>query len=322
MDGRPGFVNEEAVDPRIHSTLDRLRSLELGAGDFSFLPRQPSRSALNGRMASRIRGRGLDFEEIRHYLPGDDVRAIDWKVTARTGEPHVRVLLEERDRPAFIVVDQRISMFFGSRHNMKSVTAAELAALIAWRVLAEGDRVGGIVFDDARWTEHRPHRSRRAVYRFLETVSRANSALHANSPVESEPGMLGRAIEAVDRIMGHDSLLVLISDFDGAEAGVRRHVARLSRHNDVVLALVHDPLARVLPDAGSLVVGDGRLQFNLDLGNRRVRERLEKHSGARIQRLLDWQAETGAAVLPVSTAEDTAMQLQRLMGVRPGPERP
>ncbi len=310
-----------SIDDRIYSTLDRLRALELSAGNFSFLPHQLPRSALNGRMASRLRGRGLDFEEIRHYLPGDDVRAIDWKVTARTGEPHVRVLREERDRPTFIVVDQRISMFFGSHHNMKSVTAAELAALIAWRVLAEGDRVGGIVFDDTGWTEHRPHRSRHAVYRFLEKVSRANLALHANSPAENEPRMLGRAIEAVDRSMAHDSLLVLISDFDGAEASVRERVARLSRHNDVVLALVHDPLARALPHTGSLAVGDGRLQFNLDLGDRRVRERLEEHARARIQRLLDWQAETGAAVLPVSTGEDTATQLRRLMGVRPRPER-
>ena len=312
---------ESAVDDRIYSTLEHLRSLELRARNFSFLPRQPSRSALNGRTASRIRGRGLDFEEIRHYQPGDDVRSIDWKVTARMGEPHVRVLVEERDRPVFIVVDQRISMFFGSRLNMKSVTAAEIAALTAWRVLAEGDRVGGIVFDDSRWTEHRPHRSRHAVYRFLEEVSAANLALHASSSVETAPDMLGRAIEAADRIIGHDSLLILISDFDGGDAAVRRHIARLSHHNDVVLALVHDPLARELPNAGNLVVGDGRLQLNVDLGDRRVRERLEGHSGARIQRLLDWQAETGAAVLPISTGEDTAKQLHRLMGVGPKQER-
>ncbi len=103
---------------------------------------------LNGRHASRLRGRGLNFEELRGYLPGDDVRAIDWKVTARTGEPHVRVMTEERDRPALIVVDQRMSMFFGSQLNMKAVTAAEAAALAAFRILDQGDRVGGIVFGD------------------------------------------------------------------------------------------------------------------------------------------------------------------------------
>ena len=95
------------ADPRIHVDLAHLAGLEARARGFDFLPRQPVGSVLSGRRASRLRGRGLEFEEIRAYLPGDDVRAIDWKVTARTGSPHVRVTREERDRPALILVDQR-----------------------------------------------------------------------------------------------------------------------------------------------------------------------------------------------------------------------
>ena len=109
-------------------------------------------SLLTGRHASRLRGRGLDFEEVRAYLPGDDVRTIDWRVTARTGVPHTRVYTEERDRPALLVVDQRLAMFFGTRLNLKSVTAAEAAALAAWRVFLSGDRVGAVVFDDPEFT--------------------------------------------------------------------------------------------------------------------------------------------------------------------------
>ena len=135
-------------DPRIHVDLAHLAGLELRAAGFDFLPRQPVGSVLSGRRAARVRGRGLEFEEIRGYLPGDDVRAIDWKVTARTGSPHVRVTREERDRPALILADQRMSMFFGTVLNMKSVTAAEIAAMAAWRILAAGDRVGGIVLSD------------------------------------------------------------------------------------------------------------------------------------------------------------------------------
>ena len=88
-------------------------------------------SILAGRHASRLRGRGLNFEEIRRYLPGDDTRNMDWKVTARMRKPHVRVYTEERDRPCLLVVDQRQSMFFGTRRCMKSVAAAEVAALAA-----------------------------------------------------------------------------------------------------------------------------------------------------------------------------------------------
>ncbi|MEM8768786.1 MAG: DUF58 domain-containing protein, partial [Pseudomonadota bacterium] len=93
------------LDPRIHVSLEHLRTLRGAAAGLSFLPRQPSRSALNGRHTSRLRGRGLNFEELRDYLPGDDIRAIDWKTTARTGKPHVRIFTEERDRPALLVVD-------------------------------------------------------------------------------------------------------------------------------------------------------------------------------------------------------------------------
>src|SRR5215470_1661475 len=131
----------------VYVDLGDLISLEQRARKVSFLPRQPVRSLLSGRFASRLRGRGLNFEEIRDYRAGDDVRSIDWKVTARLRKPHVRVFNEERDRPALLVVDQRLTMFFGSRLMLKSVAAAQAAAIAAWRILGVGDRVGGVVFN-------------------------------------------------------------------------------------------------------------------------------------------------------------------------------
>ena len=114
-------------DERVYVNLHQLVRLQHRATGLSFLPRQPVHSLLSGRHASRIRGRGLNFEEIRAYHAGDDVRTIDWKVTARTRSPHTRVFTEERDRAALLLVDQRIGMFYGTRVNMKSVTAAEAA---------------------------------------------------------------------------------------------------------------------------------------------------------------------------------------------------
>jgi hypothetical protein len=134
--------------PGVYADLSELVRLKFRTRGFSFLPRQPVQSILAGRHASRLRGRGLNFEEIRRYLPGDDIRNMDWRVTARMRTPHVRVYTEERDRPVLLVVDQRQSRFFGSRRAMKSVVAAEATALAAWRVLQAGDRVSGLVFDD------------------------------------------------------------------------------------------------------------------------------------------------------------------------------
>src|SRR5882672_1009364 len=122
----------DASDRGVYTSVAELAELEASARDFSFLRRQPVHSLLSGRHASRVRGRGLAFEELRKYLPGDDIRAMDWHVTARMGEPFVRVYTEEKDRSAYLVVDQRIEMFFGTRRAMKSVTAAEIAALSAW----------------------------------------------------------------------------------------------------------------------------------------------------------------------------------------------
>jgi uncharacterized protein (DUF58 family) len=163
--------------PGVYADLTELVRLTFRTRGFSFLPRQPLHSILAGRHASRVRGRGLNFEEMRRYLPGDDIRNMDWRVTARTRTPHVRVYTEERDRPVLLVADQRQSMFFGSRRAMKSVVSAEAAALAAWRVLQGGDRVGALAFDDQDVVEIPLQRSEQQRLRILESVVRKNQAL-------------------------------------------------------------------------------------------------------------------------------------------------
>ena len=305
-----------ALDPRILATLPHLRSLETAARQLSFLPRQPAHSVLNGRHASRLRGRGLNFEELRDYLPGDDVRAIDWKVTARTGTPHVRVMSEERDRPALLVVDQRMSMFFGSAHNMKAVTAAEAAALAAFRILDQGDRVGGIVFGDEAIAEIRPERSRRALDRFLSALAAANGLLRADAP-PAEPVALTTVLRAVARIAARDHLVIVLSDFDVVDEETHRLVTAIGRRNDLVLVLVTDPYADALPPGHRLVVSDGALQAEIDTGDRAVHRRLAEMASGRIAAVLDWQRTLGVPVLPLSAAEKTLPQMRRLMGLAP-----
>jgi uncharacterized protein (DUF58 family) len=301
------------LDPRVHASLDHLLSLEGLARGLRFLPHQPSRSVLNGRHASRLRGRGLNFEEMRDYLPGDDIRSIDWKATARTGKPHVRVFTEERDRPALLVVDQRMSMYFGSSLNMKSVTAAQAAALTAFAVLSAGDRVGGVVFDDDEIIELKPKRSHRAVNVFLSQVAERNMALHADRVVR-EPMPLNRVLQAVGRMATHDHLIVVFSDFDGIDEETHRLLSRIARHNDLILTLVHDPIAEALPRGGRLVMSDGALQIDVDLGRSSTHKALADFSSGRLRRIRDWQQELGVAVLPLSAGEETVGQVRRLMG--------
>ncbi|PZR00320.1 MAG: DUF58 domain-containing protein [Cereibacter sphaeroides] len=306
-------------DPRIWVGLDRLAQLGVRARNIDFLPRQPVGSALSGRRASRLRGRGLEFEEIRAYLPGDDIRNMDWRVTARTGNPHVRVTREERDRPALILVDQRQAMFFGSRLNMKSVTAAEFAALTAWRILGAGDRVGGMVITETGTAFVKARRSRASVLQFLSLVAESNDALSAITPSSAEaPGLLNQAIAKAAQIVSHDWLLLIVSDFDGADDETFRILTGIARGNDLVLAAVSDPLAHELPAQGRLVAGDGRLQVELDLTEARARRNLTEVGGERLKRLLSWQDRLDAAILPLDSGEPTEPQVLRLLGGRSG----
>ena len=308
-------------DPGVYVDLEHLIALEQRGRKVSLLPRQPVHSLLSGRYASRMRGRGLNFEEIRDYRTGDDVRSIDWKVTARLQSPHVRVFNEERDRQGLLVVDQRLSMFFGSRRAMKSVTAAEIAAVVAWRILNVGDRVGGVVFNDGDVSEVRPQRSRRVVLQFLNNIVTQNQALGVGRGVRRDPAMLNQALDRVRRLAAHDATVVIFSDFDGADDATRQAVAAISAHNTVIAVVVHDPLQSELPPTGRMTVTDGELQIAVDVARGDTRQSIVDMSEQRLRAVFAWTRELGIPVLPLSTAEEPVNQLTHLLGLLPQANR-
>ncbi len=297
-----------------YAELDSLIALQFKAGGFTLKHNQPVHSLLFGRRASHVRGRGLDFEELRNYIAGDDVRSIDWRVTARMKKPYVRVYSEERDRPTMLVVDQRINMFFGSRRSMKSVVAAEIAALAAWRIFHQGDRVGAFVFNDDVTEEVRMRRSRATVLRILDRISHQNHLLRGDSRSQPRPARLNKVLESVARVCRHDALILIASDFDGADEATRDLLLQLSRSNDVICCLTYDPLAVTLPPAEQLVVSNGELQVELRLGQEKVRKSILDASDKRMRAILLWQHELGIPVLPLSTAEDVPQQVRHLLG--------
>jgi uncharacterized protein (DUF58 family) len=293
---------------------DALIRLQFRSQGFSLLPRQPIHSLLAGRHASRLRGRGLNFEEMRRYLPGDDVRNIDWRVTARTRKPFVRVYTEERDRPTLLLVDQRMSMFFGSVRAMKSVVAAEAAALAAWRVLQAGDRVGALVFDDRDIAEIPPARSRERVMQIIEAIVTKNRGLRVATAPPSNPGQLNAVLERAVRVARHDFLICLISDAAGADADSVRHVTRLSEHNDMLSIFIYDPLESDLPGAGRLIAAQGDLQLEVNSSDAKLQSGFRADFERRLSRIRELSREREIPVLPLSTAEETAAQLRALLG--------
>ena len=309
------------ADSGVYADLQELIRLKYKAQGFSFFPRQPVHSILAGRHASRLRGRGLNFEELRGYLPGDDIRNIDWKVTARTQKPHVRVYTEEKDRPALLLVDQRSSMFFGSQRSMKSVAAAETAALAAWRILDSGDRVGAIIFDEQNIEEIRPHRSDSRVMQILESVVRFNKQLPADQTKSSDKtessNQFNIVLESAKRLAKHDYLVILISDCFGADQQSGRIITSMCQHNDMIVGFIYDPLESEMPNVGRTVVSDGDLQLELDTGNADLRKKFKEQFDDRLERAKHFSRTREIPLLPIHTGEEVATQIRKLLG-QPG----
>ncbi len=300
--------------PGVYVSLEDLAKLRNRTRGFSLLPRQPVQSLLAGRHASRLRGRGLNFDELRRYQPGDDIRQIDWKATVRTRKTYSRVYTEERERSVLLLVDQRVTMFFGSVKNMKSVTAAETAALSVWRVLAQKDRIGALVFNDAGIEEIRPQRSQSAAMRILHAVLKQNHALSLGAGIHANPAMFNEVLRRVERLAKHDFLIGIISDGAGRSDETSALLTRIARHNDVLFFFIHDPLESALPDAGSLVFGDGWRQIEIDTSSSRLRQKFHASFSAQRAAARKFLLQREIPVLPLSAAEPTASQLRRQLG--------
>nr|WP_315412798.1 DUF58 domain-containing protein [uncultured Pseudomonas sp.] len=304
------------ADGFVYVSLAQLMALQFQARDLSFVARQPQGSILAGNHASRLRGRGLNFDELRRYQPGDDLRHLDWRASLRTGKPVVRTFTEERDRPALIVVDQRMSMFFGSVRSFKSAVAAELGALAAWMVFNAGDRVGGLVFNDAGIDSVAPLRSRKRVEALCSRIAEQNRELKASNVDGDDDSQLDKVLQHCLAAAGHDHLICLISDFAGAGPRTLQLLQQLSAHNDVVALQVYDPLALNVPSRGQLLVTQGQLQVTLEVSKRQVRQPLGDFLGGRLQAVASLLRRSQVPLLMISTALPAVDQLRSELGRR------
>jgi uncharacterized protein (DUF58 family) len=321
MPARSPNTTDKSRTSGVYVQLDDLVRLQHKASGFSFLPRQPVHSILSGRHTSKLRGRGLNFEELRDYLPGDDTRNIDWKVTARTGTPYVRVYTEEKDRSVWLLIDQRVHMFFGSQQRMKSVVAAEVGAISAWRVLSVGDRVGALVFNDHEVSVIPPHRSRERVMQILKQVTEKNQSLSAGSDLKPDPDKLNEVLKQAGILARHDCLVCLITDADGINADTRKHITRLAEHNDVLTAFIYDPLEKDMPAAGRLRFSDGEGQLEADTSNKNLRSAFQNDFEQKLERIQTSSRKFAMPVLPLDTVTPVEDQLRDAFGHHQGAKR-
>ncbi|MFT5115018.1 MAG: hypothetical protein ACI8P9_004361 [Parasphingorhabdus sp.] len=240
-------------------SLQDLLGLQAAAKVLQMTGRRRSRSTVSGLQESRIRGRGMSYAESRPYQPGDDVRQIDWRVTARSGRTHTKLYEEEKERPVFLILDYNHTMFFGSRYAFKHVVAAEAAALVGWSCVSRGDHVGSLLITPRTHAELKPVGGRRGLMRLFHAMLKAQQHRH-----EREEVSLNDAFNRALKVARPGSLIFIFSDFYHLNEETEQQLVRLRQHNDVVLCQVLDKLEIHAPPPGRYPISNGLQNITLD----------------------------------------------------------
>lgn len=302
-----------------HIALPQLIRLQADARALKLPAAKQVRSRQAGLQRSPRRGRGMAFAEVRQYQPGDDIRSIDWRVTARRQSPHTKLYEEERERPVLLLCDLGPSLFFASTGAYKQVRCAQLAAILAWLALWAGDQVGGIVFDGQSLTVQRPARRKRSVLQLLDTLANLQrvrgqdtAGLSPNRPVADLDTALGEA----RRVAHTGSRIFVISDFIHLSDDTSRLLGALAKHNTVSALQIVDPLELKLPDKGQFAIAgeDGPVWF--DGGNPRFQRAYRKKVARHQAQLQECFRNAGVSPATVMTGDDPAVALQALLGPR------
>lgn len=311
--------NQQDLNPRgAYTDLGALLRCRFAAQDLKLFAHQPARSLLSGGERTRFRGRGMDFEEVRLYQPGDDIRSIDWRVTARTQVAHTKIFREERERPVFMLVDQRSPLFFGSNRCFKSVLAAHLAALLSWAALANGDRLGALVFGDYDQRDVRPRRSKHAVLELLHQLQDYNHRL--TSPIAPElasprsANSLQKILADARRIAKPGCALFVISDFQDMEGACEQQLFELARHTDVTLIHVYDPLERQLASNTPLTISNGRERLQLATHDKNFQQAFTSRFDQQLDALAQTCKRLRIPLLSYATDDDIAEGLRKAFG--------
>ncbi len=261
-----------------------------------------------GQYHSVFKGKGMEFEEVREYQPGDEIRSIDWNVTARMGHPFVKKFVEERQLTVMLLLDASKSSYFGTVGQLKSEMAAELCSVLAFSAIKNNDRVGLIIFSDRIEKFIPPRKGLRHVLRVIrEALYYKPQGVGTNIQL---------ALEYLNSLIRKKAVCFLISDFFGCE--FKRQLKIANKRNDIIAVTITDPREIKLPDAGIVKLEDAetKKEFYVDTSNKRVRDAFAKNS----QRLLSERTrvlrQTGVDVIDVYTDKSYSEALVKFFRTR------
>jgi len=301
----------------VYITLSELLKFGYMPKNFNIRPNGAVLSKLSGRHRSGMRGRGMDFSEMKQYVQGDDTRNMDWKATRRTGKPYIRVYNEERDRNVWLVISQMNSMFFGSKERMKSVSAAHTAALMAFKALETGDRVGAVVYNNDEVKFFKASSSKNNVVQIMTEIERQNQLLKATNS-NNRKVKLGQALKTLSSLAKHDDLVVLIGDARAMDEESARHITRINAHNDVIAVLVYDPMEEEIVKSSSLFFTDGAETVDVDSSSRNFREKYKERREEIRDKLGHMSRKNALPIISISTEFPVLDQLYEQLSLNRG----
>jgi len=317
---RAGPARGEAAGSSL--TTPDLRELLALAARAAALPGwlKSRRSRQRGDYRATLKGRGMEYAESRPYQAGDDIRALDWRLTARLGKPHTKLFREERERPVYVAVDACASMAFATRGVFKRVQAARVAALLAWKAVDNGDRIGGLVFSETAHHELEPARGSLAAARFLRAIvaSAEPGSLRNGAPgTNGTSPPIATALRRLRTLVKPGSLVFLVTD--GREMGPAEYAdfAALTRHNDVGVVTVHDEFEATLPRLPEpLEVRDRHRELALHTADGDTRAQYAARFRARQAQLERFCRDHNILSATLTTTGDAFAAVQRLLGAR------
>jgi uncharacterized protein (DUF58 family) len=261
--------------------------------------------------ASRFRGRGVDYAESRIYQPGDDIRQMDWRVTARSDKPHTKLFEEEREQSVLLIVDENPSLRFGTRVRFKSVQAARAAALIAWTAARNGDRIGALGFGGGIDAEVKPGGGARGALHVLRALAEWDAAAksHVHAP-------LSQALQRARRLARPGSRVILVSDGFSADADAQGPLSLLADHCDVAAIMLEDRLEIAAPAPGRYALRGESGRVLLDFTASRTRADWQRWFQQQRAHLLDLFAKRALRTITLETHEEPDAAVARLLGAR------
>lgn len=298
----------------LQPVLDDLLELRHQAHALGMASHHLVNSSFAGLYASVFRGQGLNFEEVREYHEGDDIRNMDWKVTARTGDPHLKVFREERERSVMLCVDMGAHMNFGTRGTFKSIQAARAAALLGWAANHQHDRVGGVLFGHPHQESiyFRATKDRRALWRLLSALT-----TDVEQTDDVEPELLPDILRKASRGIGTGGLVFVIADFNRDIEDLKQPLSQLTQHHAVVLVPVDDPADYQLPDMGQVLFRDANNEIlSVDTSDEKGRQEYRETWERRRQSLGQMATAMGIALIPIQTNKDVHSALMEGLGRR------